>query len=110
MSAADDDSRSDDERNRFRRAAAWLGSTKYQVASVRSHTLTNMTPNEQDALSAALDICRENDGAATADAIAARLGLSRDRGARELLPLVVQYFDDHLPGDDGIVVVRKSDA
>lgn len=32
VAAADDDSRPDEERNRFRQAAAWLGSTAYQVA------------------------------------------------------------------------------
>jgi hypothetical protein len=65
------------------------------------------TPDELAVLRAAIQICDENDGAATAEAVAERLGVDREL---KLLPAVAKYFEVNLPGDDGIVVVRQPTA
>ncbi len=68
------------------------------------------TPDELAVLRAAIEICDENDGAATAEAVAERLGVDRELVLLKLLPAVAKYFEVNLPGDDGIVVVRQPTA
>lgn len=67
------------------------------------------TPDERAVLAAAVQICDENEGGASAEAVAARLGVSVDVDVvvRDLLPLVADYFAKPLRGDDGVVAVRQ---
>jgi hypothetical protein len=67
-------------------------------------------PDELTVLRAALQICDENDGAASDDAIAARFGVDIEVARRELLPPIAKYFEKVLPGDDGVAVVRQPKA
>lgn len=65
------------------------------------------TPDELSVLRAALEICDENDGAATAEAVAERLGVDPEIVVLKFLPAVATYFEKVLPGDDGVAVVRQ---
>ncbi|MFN3002212.1 hypothetical protein [Mycolicibacterium wolinskyi] len=67
-------------------------------------------PDELTTLQAAVQICDENDGAASAEAVAARLGVDTEVAQRELLPPIAKYFEKVLPGDDGVAVVRQPTA
>jgi hypothetical protein len=67
-------------------------------------------PDELTVLRAAIEICDENDGAATAEAVAERLGVDTELMLLKLLPAVAKYFEKSLPGDDGMVVVRQPTA
>lgn len=68
------------------------------------------TPDDLAVLRAAVDICDETGGGATHEAVAARLGVDEDLVLGELLPRIAMYFEDSLPGDDGIAVVRQPTA
>lgn len=68
------------------------------------------TPNELDALRAAVNICDETGGGADDAAIAARIGVDTELVRLKLLPRVAKYFDKALPGDDGIAAVREPTA
>ncbi|WP_122442137.1 hypothetical protein [Mycobacterium attenuatum] len=67
-------------------------------------------PDKLATLRAALQICDENDGAASAGAMAARFGVELDVAVRKLLPSIAEYFESSLPGDDGLAVVRQPTA
>jgi hypothetical protein len=68
------------------------------------------TPDRLTVLRAALDICDSNDGAVTAEAIAAHFEVDRDTAVRKLLPSIAEYFEQNLPGDDGFAVLRGPTA
>lgn len=68
------------------------------------------TPDELTVLREAIEICDENDGAATAEAVAERLGVDRELILLKLLPAVAKYFEKVLRGDDGVAVVRQPTA
>ena len=73
--------------------------------------LATMTiPDRLATLEAAVKICDENDGAASAEAMAARFGVDLDVAVRKLLPSIAEYFETSLPGDDGLAVVRQPTA
>lgn len=67
-------------------------------------------PDKLVTLQAALQICDQNDGAASAEAMAARFGVDLDVAVRQLLPSIAEYFESNLPGDDGLAVVRQPTA
>ncbi|WP_407685849.1 hypothetical protein [Mycobacterium sp. HUMS_1102779] len=70
-----------------------------------------ITPDELAAgLRAAVQICDENYGGAGYEAVAARIGVDPELVLRELLPAVAEYFDQTLPGDDGIAAVHGPTA
>lgn len=64
-------------------------------------------PDELTVLRAAIEICDENDGAATAEAVVERLGVDRELVLLKLLPAVAKYFEKVLRSNDGVVVVRQ---
>lgn len=67
-------------------------------------------PDKLTVLRAALQICDENNGAASAEAVAARFGVDRDVAVLELLPRIANYFEVTSEGDDGIAMVRQPTA
>lgn len=67
-------------------------------------------PDQLTVLRTAIEICDENDGAATAEAVADRLGVDRELVVLKLLPPVAKYFEKVARGDDGVVVVRQPTA
>jgi hypothetical protein len=68
------------------------------------------TPDELTVLRAAIEICDENDGAGTAEAVAERLGVDKEKVLLKLLPSIAKYFEKVLRGDDGVAVVRQPAA
>lgn len=64
------------------------------------------TPDRLTVLRAALEICDNNDGAVTAEAIAAHFDVDLDVAVRKLLPSIADYFEQSSPGDDGLCVLR----
>jgi hypothetical protein len=67
-------------------------------------------PDKLSTLRSALQICEQNDGAASAEAMAARFGVDLDVAVRQLLPSIAEYFESSLSGDDGLAVVRQPTA
>ncbi|MGE2713492.1 hypothetical protein ACQI4L_05500 [Mycolicibacterium litorale] len=68
------------------------------------------TPDKLATLQAAFEMCDENEGAVSAEALAARFGVDLDVAVRQLLPSIADYFETSLPGDDGLAVVRQPTA
>jgi hypothetical protein len=68
------------------------------------------TPDKLTTLRAALEICDQNDGAVTAEAMAERFGVTLAVAVEELLPSIAEYYEKNLPGDDGFAVLRGPTA
>ncbi|GAT08068.1 hypothetical protein H7I77_13405 [Mycolicibacterium novocastrense] len=68
------------------------------------------TPDKLTALTAAIELWDQNDRGVTSDDMAARFGLDKEIVELKVLPLIKEYFEDSLPGDDGIAVVRQPTA
>jgi hypothetical protein len=65
------------------------------------------TPDKLTALRAAIELWDENGRGVTSDDMAASFGVDEETAKREILPLITEYFEDKLPGDDGIAAVRQ---
>lgn len=68
------------------------------------------TPDKLTTLRAALEICDQNDGAVTAETMAARFDVDLDTAVRVLLPSIAEYFEKPASGDDGFYVLRSPTA
>lgn len=68
------------------------------------------TPDKLTTLKAALEICDTNNGAVTAEAMAALFGVDLEVAVEVLLPSIAEYFEKNLPGDDGFAVLRDPTA
>ncbi|MGL6236103.1 MAG: hypothetical protein ACRC20_12255 [Segniliparus sp.] len=60
-----------------------------------------------DVLRAAVELWGQNDRAVTSADIAERFSVGEDLARLELLPLVADYFETSLRGDDGVVALRQ---
>jgi hypothetical protein len=67
-------------------------------------------PDELTALQAAVQICDKNDGGAGYEVVAARIGVDSEVVKMDLLPRIARYFDQILPGDDGVTAVHGPTA
>jgi hypothetical protein len=67
-------------------------------------------PDELTVLRTAVQICDENGGGAGHEAIAAKLGVDAELVLLKLLPPVARYFEQAMPGDDGIAAVHGPTA
>ncbi|MDV3215255.1 hypothetical protein [Mycobacterium avium] len=67
-------------------------------------------PDKLTVLRAAIEICDDNNDAATAQAVANRLGVEKELMVLKLLPAIANYFEKVSRGDDGVVVVREPTA
>lgn len=61
-------------------------------------------------LRAAVQICDENYGGAGYEAVAERIGVDQELVKMDLLPQIAKYFDQTLPGDDGVAAVHGPTA
>ncbi|MGJ6122988.1 hypothetical protein QN239_10455 [Mycolicibacterium sp. Y3] len=68
------------------------------------------THDKLTVLEAALQLLDQNGRAVTFEAMATRFDVDEETAKVELLPLIAEYFEISLPGDDGIIVLKKPTA
>ncbi len=68
------------------------------------------TPDKLTALGAAIEMWDQNGRGVTSDDMAARFGTDEETAKREILPLIAEYFEVKMRGDDGIAVLREPTA